>query len=244
MKIKSAIVLAVVFLTLPGFNAFAAPVNSRLASGDAAVYPTFAITAVDRNSYVEIQTDNLPAGENFTVTMGLMGTQGVGGYVVATTYSGTGGKISVQYTIPAALYNQSQIAVRIVGQSSGYYAYNWFYNSDANVGSSAPAPAPGSGYSGIPTFSITAVARNVDVTISPKNFPPNETFRVRMNWMDTQGVAGTITQTVNSDASGNLDDTTYAIPGFLNGSYQIAIRLESTTSGYFAYNWFYNNNAP
>jgi hypothetical protein len=244
MKVKSAIVLAVFLLALPGFSAFAAPASSSLASGDAVVYPTFAITAVDGNSYVEIRTDNLPAGENFTVTMGLMGTQGIGGYVVATTYSGTGGSISVQYTIPAALYNQSQIAIRLKGQSSGYYAYNWFYNSDANVGSSPSPPAASSGYSGIPTFSISAVERNVDVTISPKNFPPNETFRVRMNWMGTQGVAGTIAQTVTSDASGNLNDITYAIPGFLSGSHQIAIRLESTTSGYFAYNWFYNNNAP
>jgi hypothetical protein len=38
---------------------------------------------------------------------------------------------------------------------------------------------------------------------------------------------------------------TFDIPASLKGSYQIAVRLQSNTgSGYFAYNWFYNNNAP
>jgi hypothetical protein len=243
MKVISAIVLAVALLALSEAGVVAASINSGLASGAAATYPTFAITAVDRNSYVEIQTDNLPAGENFTVTMGYMGTKGVGGIVVATTYSGAGGKITAQYNIPGTLYNQYQISIRMVGQSSGYYAYNWFYNNDANVSGSSSTP-PSSGYSGYPTFSISAVQKDTNVTISPSNFPPNNTFQVRMNWMGTRGVAGSIVETVYTDASGNLDDTTYAVPNFLQGSYQIAIRLESTTSGYYAYNWFYNNNAP
>lgn len=76
MKHKSAIVLAVVLLVLPGVNVFAAPVSSNLASGSTVIYPTFVITAVDRNNYVEIQADNLPAGENFFVTMGVMGSGG------------------------------------------------------------------------------------------------------------------------------------------------------------------------
>ncbi len=37
---------------------------------------------------------------------------------------------------------------------------------------------------------------------------------------------------------------TYNIPAGLKGSYQIAIRMQSPTSGYFAYNWFYNNTTP
>ena len=63
--------------------------------------------------------------------------------------------------------------------------------------------------------------------------------------MHTQGVAGAIVQTVNSDANGNLDDTTYPIPGFLKGSDKIAIRFESLNPPYFfAYSWFYNNDGP
>jgi hypothetical protein len=45
--------------------------------------------------------------------------------------------------------------------------------------------------------------------------------------------------------TGGSQLVTFDIPATLRGSSQIAIRLESSTgSGYFAYNWFYNNNAP
>ena len=65
-----------------------------------------------------------------------------------------------------------------------------------------------------------------------------------MNWMWTRGIAGTIVQTVTTDANGKLSDLTYEIPDFLMNTGRIAIRLESPTTGYYAYNWFYNNNAP
>ena len=100
------------------------------------------------------------------------------------------------------------------------------------------------GYSGYPTFAISSVVQDSSVTIFPTNFPPNDTFWVRMNWMHTKGVAGTIVQTVTTDANGNLSGTTFSIPSFLEGSYQIAIRLESPISGYYSFNWFYNNTAP
>lgn len=58
--------------------------------------------------------------------------------------------------------------------------------------------------------------------------------------MGTQGVAGSIMQIVHTDANGHLDDSTYAVPAFLKGSYKIAIGLESPSSGYYTYNWFYN----
>ncbi|MBC8332708.1 MAG: hypothetical protein H8E28_12060 [Anaerolineae bacterium] len=248
MKYLSAIILVAVLLTLPGASVFAAPgptVDAGLAAEPAGtgVYPTFVITAVSQNNWVEIRTDNLPANENFTVTMGYMGSGGFG-TVVATTYSNTGGSIVARYTIPAYLYNQGQIAIRMVGQSSGYFAYNWFYNNNANVAGPAPAPSAPA-YVGYPSFAIAAVQQDKNVTIAPSNFPPNETFWVRLNWMHTQGLAGYIVQTVHTDANGVLDDMVYPIPDFLKGSYQIAVRLESPNYPYyFAYNWFYNNNAP
>ncbi len=246
MKYISTIILVAVLLTLPGTAVLASSgptVEAGLAAEPAGtgVFPTFVITAVAANNWVEIRTDNLPANENFTVTMGYMGSGGFG-TVVATTFSGTGGSITAKYTIPAYLYNQGQIAVRLVGQASGYYAYNWFYNNNANVPGTTPPLV--SSYSGYPTFAIAAVQQDQNVTIAPSHFPPNDTFWVRLNWMHTQGIAGSIVQTVHTDANGNLDDLTYFVPDFLKGSYQIAIRLESATSGYFAYNWFYNNNAP
>jgi hypothetical protein len=37
---------------------------------------------------------------------------------------------------------------------------------------------------------------------------------------------------------------TFEIPPALYGLSQIAIRLQSADSGYFAYNWFYNTTTP
>jgi hypothetical protein len=233
MKRLSAIVLAAILILV-----FTQP---AMAGGH--VPPTFVITAVARNNYVEIMTDNFPANENFIVTMNYMGTQGIGGYVVATTNSGSGGRFTARYNIPAALYNQRKIAIRLQSTTSGYYAYNWFYNANANV-STPPSPPPTAPYYGFPTFSIKAVDQDTSVTIAGSNFPPNDKFIVRMNWMHTRGISGAIVDEAKTDANGHLKDIEYPIPPFLTGSYQIAIRLESPTSGYYAYNWFYNNDAP
>jgi hypothetical protein len=93
------------------------------------VTPTFSITGVVRDATVSIQTANFPANDSFTVTMGYMGTRGVGGINVGTFNSGTGGTQTATFNIPAALAGQGQIAIRLQSPTSGYYSYNWFYNS-------------------------------------------------------------------------------------------------------------------
>jgi len=35
---------------------------------------------------------------------------------------------------------------------------------------------------------------------------------------------------------------TFSIPAQLHGSHQISIRTQNQWSGYFSYNWFYNNS--
>jgi hypothetical protein len=99
-------------------------------------------------------------------------------------------------------------------------------------------------YSGVPTFSIKAVVRNSTVTIVTSNLPANDTFAVKMNYMGTRGVNGYQVATLAS-GSGGTQTLTYNTPTQLYGQRQIAIRLESTSgSGYYAYNWFYNNTYP
>jgi hypothetical protein len=243
MKYLTAIVLAVVMLAIPFGSAFTAldlPDAGILVKGGPTVIPTFVITKVEADQWVEIQTDNFPAADHFTVTMGPMGAKGINGIIIGTTYSGPGGRFTMKYDIPPALKGSHQIAIRLESSTSGYFAYNWFYNANANVPSPTPVP-PGSGYTGYPTFSIASVVKGEKVSITPKNFPPNDKFDVRMNWMGTRGEAGAIVETVTTNANGKLSDTTYKIPDFLAGAYQVAIRLESPTSGYYAYNWFYNN---
>jgi hypothetical protein len=90
--------------------------------------PTFKIQAVVRDSTVTILTNNFPPNQVFTVRMGPMGTRAIGGIVVATTDSGTGGSFTATYTIPAALASSSRIAIRM-DSSLGFYAYNWFWNN-------------------------------------------------------------------------------------------------------------------
>lgn len=90
--------------------------------------PTFSIVSVQRDSSVTIRTNNFPANQAFTVRMGALGTRGVNGTVAATTDSGSGGTFEATYTIPENLRGRSTIAIRLESPS-GYYAYNWFYNS-------------------------------------------------------------------------------------------------------------------
>lgn len=205
-------------------------------------YPTFSITAVVKDDSVTIKTSNLPAERTFTVLMGKIGTRAVDGVEVGKLDSGKGGALEATYKIPASLKGLSQIAIRI--DSAPYYAYNWFYNSSTSSsgGTGTPTPALVPGYSGYPTFSIIAVDRDQSVTIRTKNLPPNVTFTVRMGKYGTAGVGGTQVTTTDSGTGGTID-VTYLIPDGLKGLDRIAIRLESS-AGYYAYNWFWNNDAP
>jgi len=198
--------------------------------------PTFSIVSVDPNKSVTIKTQNFPANDSFTVTMGSFGTLGIGGVVVGKTSSGSGGAFTVTYSIPASLSGSSKIAIRLQSPTTGYFAYNWFYNASTSV-DKTPVP----GYSGFPTFKIASVVVDDEVTINAYNFPPNDTFKVLMGAYGTKGVGGVEVASTKTDGGGSFT-ATYSIPASLAGSSRIAIRLQSPTTGYFAYNWFYNNS--
>lgn len=204
------------------------------------VIPTFSIKEVDKNNSVTIETKNFPAGDTFTVTMGYYGTKGVGGIEITPQESGDGGKFTATYTIPEDLKDQYRIAIRLESPTSGYYAYNWFYNNSTS-GVVVPPPAPKTFV--IPTFSIQSVAKDNSVTIETKNFPEGDKFKVTMGYYGTKGVGG-VEVFMQDSGDGGTFTATYTIPDSLKGQHRIAIRLESATSGYYAYNWFYNNNAP
>lgn len=96
-------------------------------------------------------------------------------------------------------------------------------------------------YSGYPTFSIVSVVKDKSVTIRTNNFPANDNFKILMNYMGTRGINGIKVGSISSGSGGSFS-ATFNIPSKLKGEYQISIRLQSTTgSGYYAYNWFYNN---
>lgn len=203
--------------------------------------PTFSIASVVTDTSVTISTLSFPANDNFTVTMGLMGTRGVGGTVIETVNSGAGGTFSKTFTIPAGLKGQSQIAIRLESPTSGYYAYNWFYN---NTSGGPIPPTGGTLPPGVfPTFTITGVVRDTTVTVLTANLPANDTFDVYMNTYGTQGAGGTLVQSIPTGAGG-AQTFTFTLPAGVKGLDRIAIRMQSPSSGYFAYNWFWNNNHP
>ena len=120
--------------------------------------------------------------------------------------------------------------------------YNWFYNNTTGGGGGSGGQP--TGYSGIPTFSIKSVVRNKSVTSKTNNLPPNDEFKTLMNYMGTRGVNGYNAGRFGT-GEGGTNTLTFDIPSALHGQYKIAIRVQSKTgSGYYAYNWFYNNTTP
>ena len=195
--------------------------------------PTISITSVEPDQEVKVQTHNFPADREFIVFMGKMGTKGVNGIEVTRIDSGDGGSFSKSFEIPETLQGDYQIAIRLQTPDGIFFAYNWFYNNTEKP----------TVYTGIPTFSITEVAEDESVTILTDNFPADYDFDVLMGEMFTRGIDGYYVTTVNSSTGGALTGT-FNIPEELFGDYRIAIRLESTVGGFYAYNWFYNNTYP
>ena len=234
-----------------GFYAYNWFYNKTAGSGGSGIYPipgpvpTFTINSVARDVSVTITTHNFPANDKFDVFMGYMGTRAANGIWVDTVSTGAGGSLSLTFNIPAALYGQYQIAIRMQSASgSGYFAYNWFYNNTTGGSTGGGGIPPLPGYNGFPSFTIANVARDSTVTIVTYNLPPQDTFQVTMGSIGTRGIGGYIVDTINS-GSGGSQTLTFTIPAQLFGSYQIAVRLQSSAgSGSYAYNWFYNTTTP
>ncbi len=206
-------------------------------------YPYFYIEAVTKDQSVTIRAYNFPANDSYTVTMGYYGTQGIGGIVVGTTITSSESSFVATYNIPAALAGQYKIAIRLQSPTTGYYAYNWFYNNTYPA-TQPPAPTPvppPPAYSGYPYFFIESVVKDQSVTIQANNFPANDSFTVTMGPYGSYGIGGIVVATTTTGTQTGGFKATYPIPAQLVGLGLIAIRLESPSSGYYAYNWFYNN---
>lgn len=203
--------------------------------------PTFSIVSVDKDVSVTIRTNNFPANDTFKVLMNYYGTLGVGGIKVGKVSTGAGGVMKFTFNIPAELKGLQRIAIRLQSVTgTGYYSYNWFWNNTAGS-SGGVTPID---YWGFPTFFIKSVVRNNSVTFVTSNLPKNDHFKVLMGYYGTKAVGGIYVGEFNS-TTGGTQSFTYAIPAELWGLQKIAIRFQSTTgSGYYAYNWFWNNNAP
>lgn len=92
----------------------------------------------------------------------------------------------------------------------------------------------------VPTISIQGVTKDDKVYVVTHDFPAKREFIARMGKFGTKGIDGIQVGKVDSASGGSLKFT-FVIPDSLHGESKIAIRLESTTGGYFSYNWFTNS---
>lgn len=228
--------------TTGGYYSFNWFYNNTTTSSGASFIPTGIpytdVISVVEGSTVTLQTYNFPPNLDFTVRIGPYGTYGINGTVVATTNSGTGGSFQVTYNIPAALQNQSMLSIRLENTATGYYAYDWFYNTTGG-GYTPPPGGVSPTYTGFPYTSVTNVVKDTSVTLQTYNFPPSLDFTVRINTFGTYGVNGVVVDTVNSGAGGSFP-VTVNIPAQYAGVPMLAIRFENAYTGYHAYDWFYN----
>jgi hypothetical protein len=202
--------------------------------------PITSIISINSGVSVTIAGTNFPPGQNFTVRMGPYGSYGVGGAVVGSYNTGSGAYFTSTYAIPSSLVGADKIAIRLES-AAGPYSYNWFYNTGIAGATAVPGSPIPSGYSGYPTFDISSISAGSSVTILTHNMPVGQVFTVRMGDFGTLGIGGQVVGST-SDSGGSYS-ATYAIPSWLAGKPQIAIRLDGPTGYYYAYNWFYNNVA-
>lgn len=99
---------------------------------------------------------------------------------------------------------------------------------------------PGTGQT--PYFVVSRVVKDSNITIRTTNFPANQTFNVVIGTYKTQGQKGTNVGTF-STGTGGTQTATFNVPATMAGRYRLAVRLTSTTSSAFYYNWFYNTTS-
>lgn len=216
-----------------------------------AAYPSFTISEVKKDESVTILTQDMPKSLDWKVLMGEYNTKAVNGIEVATFNSGAGGSMSATFNIPADLKGRAMISIRIESLTGGYYYYNWFWNDKDNgtwpTETSTPAtppaptatPAPTQAPQTVPTIGIKSVDPGKSVTITASNFPKNLEFIALMNKMWTRGIKGVEVGKLTSSETGAFE-ATFNIPAEFKDHERVAIRLESTTGGYYSYNWFWN----
>lgn len=205
-------------------------VVSVVGNVSAASYPTISIVSVVKDDTVTIKGYNFPLNQKFTVRMGEYGTYAKGGIVVGTKKLTDKHTFTATFDIPDEFKGDARIAIRL-DSKQGYYAFNWFWNNPEE-------PKPG--YKGYPTFSIAHVEQDDSVTVVTNNLPPDEKFTVRMGKYGTLGIGGIVVDTLESGAGGTLTPK-FMIPDELKGLERIAIRMDSSTGYYYAFNWFWNN---
>jgi len=208
--------------------------------------PTFDIVSVVPDEVVTIETSDFPADMKFDVLIGRYGNFGKDGTKVATQDSGKGGSFTATFNIPKELKGVEKLSIRLENKASGYYSYNWFENAvmEAKDKSATTVPvAEGEEVVYHPSFTITRVDMDKNITVSGTGFPVDMEFDVLMGEYGSTGVGGVKVSSQKTGSKGEFK-ATYIIPAVFKGTYKIAIRMASAKSPYYAYNYFYNATYP
>ncbi len=211
--------------------------------------PSFEIVSVVPDEVVTIETSDFPEDMKFDVLIGRYGNFGMDGTKVATQDSGKGGAFTATYTIPADLKGVEKLSIRLENKETGYYSYNWFENAvmpaKDETATAIPAAIPATAEEVIyqPSFTITSVEMDKNISVTGSGFPVDLEYDVLMGVYGSSGVGGVKVATQNSGPKGEFK-ATYTIPADFQGAYKIVICLESTKSDYYAYNYFFNASYP
>jgi len=248
MKNKIGILLAVAMLAGLVIPASAAP--SKL-------YPVMDILSVVQNQSVTVQTSYFPANDTFNVLMGLNGTMGIGGILVSKLTTGAGGSFLATFHIPAELQSQQAISIRLESPTSGYYVYDWFYNSTAAVVvpgyyyytpypyAATVAPTWRGIQEGMPRFDIMSVVKGGSVIIKLINYPANRNYTAQMaDGPNAYRNQGWIDVGVFNSAAGGIFIDTLNIPAILKYRPLIGIRIYDQSRKIYAVNLFTNEKYP
>lgn len=157
-----------------------------------------------------------------------------------------GEKFTKTYQIPGELKSYGELKVVVVNAFNGHsgsmaFRYQQGYPSVDPYGyfTTSYLNAATTYVKATPYTSILNVVPDQEVTLQVFNFPADKDFIVTMGPLGTRGVNGFVIGTQNSGEGGSFI-VTYPIPSQLYGSDAIAIRLESTSSAHFAYDYFKN----
>ncbi|MEJ2488060.1 MAG: hypothetical protein P8Y68_20270 [Anaerolineales bacterium] len=134
---------------------------------------------------VTLQVFNFPPDKDFIVTMGPLGTRGIGGYVIGTQNSGEGGSYIVTYPIPPVLHGSDFSSIRMESTSSGHFVYDYFENGSAGTSQSpgsgtatGDSPTAGDGTGDVPIAAdpasgagTTSAPGNGDWVLAPGTYP-------------------------------------------------------------------------
>lgn len=226
---------------------FGGAVQPAAAAGTLAL----SIVGVEKGKSVAIQVQAMPANKEFRVRMNEIGTKGVDGPVAGTAKTDKNGEFMATFPIPSKLADKSTIAIRIEAtDSTGWHAYNWFYNktsgtvgSTSGGGSGGGTTAPNSGFTS-GNITIFEVKEDISVTVEVRKAPAYGTLTVWMDWKNGRGqLLPSKVGTIKADAKGVVD-ATFTMPRAVKDRRDVRLRLESTGSdGYVAYAWFLNANS-